>query len=164
MPSVKPLAVVFFLLLTSPAFAETYAVDKNAWTCAGLPAITEVEELAKHGSKERLQHISDVAQCRKAAALQGTLTGEFPLTPPGDEIVNQPVTVMYAAGKYAFVCSQYMLCGESSPIFFCAYALVSDMRDSRGKSVTLEQLQKEAKGKTMADVPNTCPTCGECQK
>jgi hypothetical protein len=151
---------VALLFISFPALAETYTVDREAWTCEGFAAIKEVEELAKRGDKERLQHVSAVAQCRKAAIPRGVLTGEDVLTPPGDQIVNRPVTVMYAADTLAFVCEQHMDCGGNIATFYCGYALLSDMRDSNGKPASLQQLQKEAHGKTMADIPNSCPGCG----
>jgi hypothetical protein len=44
-----------------------------------------------------------------------------------------------------------------SPVFDCRYALISDIRDSHGAAVTAQQLQKEATGKTMANVKEFFP-------
>jgi hypothetical protein len=138
-------------------------VDKNAWLCLGgsVEAIKEVE--AKAPTKG--EYLFD--DCKKAGIGRFTMTGESMFSSPGSEIVNKPVTVMYASGRVAFVCDQFVGCqggvADEIPEFHCQYALVSDMRDSHNNHVTLEQLQKEAQHDTMASIPNTCPSCG-CSK
>jgi hypothetical protein len=167
------LVAILVLLSITPAFAEAYTVEKNAWMCAlgQEDGIKEVENLANRGDKTSIQEIKKYFEdCEKAGTQRGVYTGESMFSSPGDEIVNHPITVMYATGPLVFVCSQTKYCladgrPMSAPIFRCGYALVADMRDSHNQPVTLQQMQKEAKGKTMADIPNTSPHWSEgCSK
>jgi hypothetical protein len=152
----RHLLAAALLLFSVPAFAEGYTVDKDAWICKGQSEeIRTVEALAQRGdseSRERIrQHFSD---CLEAGMLRGPSTAT--------QIVNLPVTVMYASGPLAYVCNQTMPCGYEAPGFDCHYALISDIRDSHGNRVALEQMQKEARGKTMTNIVDICPECRSC--
>ena len=76
-------ALVIFSL---PAFAETYYLDKDAWTCEGYNAIREVERSAKQGSDD--MSLVNGAHCMFAATTQ-TANG------------NNPTNVMYVLAPYA---------------------------------------------------------------
>ena len=138
-------AILFFSL---PAFAETYYLDKDAWTCEGYAAIHDVERSAKAGGTGDM-NLDKSAHCMFAGTLQNSKDGR---------LTNNPTNIMYVLAPYAYVCSKFTYCQQGQmPVFFCTYALISDIRDSHGATVATQQLQKEATGKTMADVKDFFP-------
>jgi hypothetical protein len=145
---IRHLVAVALVVFSAPAFAETYYLDKDAWTCEAFGAIEEVEHAAKLGSADT--RLADKARCMFSGTVQGSKDGG---------LANAPTNIMYVTGQYVFVCSKMTSCGpgHQTPVFYCSYALASDVRDSHGAPVTPQQLQKEATGRTMADVKEYFP-------
>jgi hypothetical protein len=144
----RPLLTAALVFFSLPAFAETYYLDKDAWTCEGYGAIAEVEQSAKQRSRDI--SLANSARCIFAGTTQGA---------PKDGLANSPTNIMYVVAPYAYVCQKITYCqpAPSMPVFYCTYALISDIRDSHGAAVSEQQLRKEAAGKTMADVKEFFP-------